>query len=386
MKWIRWTMLLLVLVIAGSATAAFYFVFMGGRTISMPAVEGMMSAPAVETVQKLGLLVRIDQVTSQLPSGTVVSQWPASGEKVARGRLVALKVSRGGERKALPDVRGLEFGEARSKLAEAGFQIGDVLRVADAQKPGGAVIAQSPSAPAMVPLENRIDLLLSRGTGAEGGPVDVPDILGQHETAARTLLASAGLGAQTRYVYSEATAPGIVTSISPKAGAKVPAGSRVTLTVATTSKTQAGNPATENEEDTEAPPRKAVAEKAPEPVEKPVVAPRKAELPTAPQVPEPSTSKPETNVVPVSTAQAPAPAPAKTEGPRHTARVRYQVPPLSKPMSLRIEVVDPDGTRTVLEKEVKGGEAIAVNVPYVGEAAVTVYLGGEFVWQDRYRP
>jgi serine/threonine-protein kinase len=48
--------------------------------------------------------------------------------------------------------------------------------------------------------------------------------------------------------------------------------------------------------------------------------------------------------------------------------------------------VDPDGTRTVLEKEVKGGEAIAVNVPYVREAAVTVYLGGEFVWQDRYRP
>jgi len=385
-KWIRWTMLLLVLVIAGSATAAFYFVFMGGRTISMPAVEGMMSVPAVETVQKLGLLVRVDQVTSQLPSGTVVSQWPASGEKIARGRLVALKVSRGGERKALPDVRGLEFGEARAKLAEAGFQIGDVLRVADARKPGGTVIAQSPSAPAMVPLDNRIDLLLSRGTGAEGGPVDVPDILGQHETAARTLLASAGLGSQTRYIYSEATAPGIVTSISPKAGAKVPGGSRVTLTVATTSKTQAGNPEAGNEEDTEAPPRKTVAGKAPEPEDKAVAAPKKADVPTEPQVPEPSTPKPETKAFPAPTPQTQVPAAAKTEGPRHTAKVRYQVPPLSKPMSLRIEVVDPDGTRTVLEREVRGGEAIAVNVPYVGEAAVTVFLGGEFVWQDRYRP
>jgi len=177
-----------------------------------------------------------------------------------------------------------------------------------------------------------------------------------------------------------------VTSISPKAGAKVPAGSRVTLTVATTSKPQAGSPEAESEEDTEAPPRKTVEEKAPEPLGKAVVAPKKAEPSTAPQVTATSTPKPETNVVPVSTAQTPAPAPAKTEGPRHTARVRYQVPPLSKPMSLRIEVVDPDGTRTVLEKEVKGGEAIAVNVPYVREAAVTVFLGGEFVWQDRYRP
>jgi serine/threonine-protein kinase len=379
-------MLLLVLVIAGSATAAFYFVFMGGRTISMPAVEGMMSTPAVESVQKLGLLVRIDQVTSQLPSGTVVSQWPASGEKVARGRLVALKVSRGGERKALPDVRGLEFGEARAKLAEAGFQIGDVLRVADPRKPGGTVIAQSPSAPAMVPLDNRIDLLLSRGTGAEGGPVDVPDILGQQETAARTLLASAGLGVQIRYIYSEATAPGIVTSISPKAGAKVPAGSRITLTVATTSKEQAGSPEAGNEEDTEAPPRKTSAEKTPEPVEKTVIVQKKSEAPPVPSIPEPPTPKPETKVVPASTAQTQVPAVAKTTAQAHTAKVRYQVPPLSKPMSLRIEVVDPEGTRTVLEKEVKGGEAIAVNVPYVGEAAVTVYLGGEFVWQDRYRP
>lgn len=65
MKWIRWTMLLLVLIIAGSAAAAFYFVFMGGRTIPMPAVEGMISSQAVETLQKAGLLVRVDQVTDR---------------------------------------------------------------------------------------------------------------------------------------------------------------------------------------------------------------------------------------------------------------------------------------------------------------------------------
>ena len=382
MKWIRWTMLLLVLVIAGASSAAFYFVFMGGRTIAMPQVEGMMSAPAVESLQKLGLLVRIDQVASQLSSGTVVSQWPASGEKVARGRLVALKVSRGGEKKALPDVRGLEFNEARAKLAEAGFQVGDVLRVADSQKPTGAIVAQSPSAPAMVPLDTRIDLLISRGAGGEGEAVVVPDILGQPETSARALLASAGLGAQVRYVYTQSTAPGIVTSISPKTGAKVPGGSRITLTVATMSKTQAGL-TEETEEDTEAPPRKPVQEKAPDPVEKAAVPPKKTEAAVAAPVPEPATPKPEPQAVaPPST----APAVAKTEGPRHFARVRYQVPPLSKPLSLRIEVVDPEGTRTALEREVRGGESIVVNVPYVREAAVTVFLGGEFVWQDRYRP
>ena len=50
MKWIRWTMVLLLAVIVVSAAAAFYFVFMGGRTIPMPAVEGMTSAAATESL------------------------------------------------------------------------------------------------------------------------------------------------------------------------------------------------------------------------------------------------------------------------------------------------------------------------------------------------
>ncbi len=384
MKWFRWTMLLLVLVIAGASSAAFYFVFMGGKTVSMPSVEGMMSTPAVESLQKMGLLVRIDQVTSQLSPGTVVSQWPASGEKIPKGRLVALKVSRGGERKALPDVRSLEFNEAKAKLAEAGFQVGDILRVADAQKPGGSVIAQSPSAPAMVPLDTRIDLIVSRGTGNEGSAVDVPDIIGQSETAARALLQSAGLGAETRYVYSQATAPGVVTSISPKAGAKVPGGSRIILTVATTSKAQAGDSTAGATEDLEAPPKKATEPSRPEIPEKAQAPEKKAAPSVAPPVPEVEAPVHKTEA-PVPKAEAPK-AEARPEEPKYTAKVRYQVPPLTKPLSLRIEVVDPGGTRTVLEREVKGGELIVVNVPYVREAAVTVYLGGEFVWQDRYRP
>ena len=56
-----------------------------------------------------------------------------------------------------------------------------------------------------------------------------------------------------------------------------------------------------------------------------------------------------------------------------------------------VKVLFDEGVLTIkgerkVEKEVKGGESILVNVPYVREAAVTVFLGGEFVWQDRYRP
>lgn len=68
-----------------------------------------------------------------------------------------------------------------------------------------------------------------------------------------------------------------------------------------------------------------------------------------------------------------------------TAKVRYQVPPLTKPMGLKIEMVDATGTRSILSRDVKGGEYISLDAPFVTEGVVTVYLGGEFVWQERYK-
>ena len=38
-----------------------------------------------------------------------------------------------------------------------------------------------------------------------------------------------------------------------------------------------------------------------------------------------------------------------------------------------------------IARKVKAGENIRINAPYVGEAVVTIYLGGNFVWQDRYK-
>jgi serine/threonine-protein kinase len=66
------------------------------------------------------------------------------------------------------------------------------------------------------------------------------------------------------------------------------------------------------------------------------------------------------------------------------ARIRYQVPPLARPLQLKIELVDPSGTKVLIEREAKSGEYVSLDAPYSRECAVTIYLGGEFVWQDRY--
>jgi serine/threonine-protein kinase len=66
------------------------------------------------------------------------------------------------------------------------------------------------------------------------------------------------------------------------------------------------------------------------------------------------------------------------------ARIRYQVPPLTRPLHLKIEMVDPSGSKVLLDRAAKSGEYVSIDAPYSRECAVTIYLGGEFVWQDRY--
>jgi serine/threonine-protein kinase len=53
-------------------------------------------------------------------------------------------------------------------------------------------------------------------------------------------------------------------------------------------------------------------------------------------------------------------------------------------LNLKIELVDPSGMKVLLDRNAKGGEFVSLDASYSKECAVTIYLGGEFVWQDRY--
>ena len=67
------------------------------------------------------------------------------------------------------------------------------------------------------------------------------------------------------------------------------------------------------------------------------------------------------------------------------AKVHYQVPPLAQPLDLRIEKMEPSGKTVVLDRKARSGERVSLEVPYEKECVVTFYLGGEFVWQDKYQ-
>ncbi len=372
-KIFRWSMILVLLVIVGAGATVIHTIFWGGGDEAVPPMRGISVLDAVSQIERMGLEVRVEQVDSTFPSGTVLSQWPEPGTRIGRNKVVILKVSKGGHRTSLPDVRGLEKDQAVKKLQGLGFSIGDILKINDDTKPLGAVLAQSPSAPAMVEKGQKIDLMISKGPAVAGGKVSVPDVLQREEMVAQKLIQESGLiVSNVEYILTMNTPQGMVMGLSPKAGTLVNPGSGVILRVA-----KEGVPETAKTE----PPvkEKAVSVSMPgmaktEPSSQPV------QQPSSPE----SQNSGETEVAPLETVPEEVKKP-EAEIPGKTAKIRYQVPPLTKPLQLKIELIDISGSRIILDKAVKGGEYISINETYGQEAVVTIYLGGEFVWQEKYR-
>ena len=390
----RWGMLVAFLVIIGCAYLGVKMVFVEDKDVAVPGVTGMQLVDALNALQTRGLLAKVDKVDSSAPEDTVVAQNLSAGEKVSKGKVVLLRVSKGGAAQAIPDVRGLKFEDGVKMLGDAGFKVDRVVRVTDKLTPSGTVIAQNPAAPQRVSSNCMVTLLVSSGAKGENSFVAVPDLRGYGQQAAIDMIEQLGLRlGQTTESPSDAVPEGSVLSSRPKAGSRVPAGSLVSLTFARAPLPTDAPPVEAPPANDQDPARAEAVRKVVIKETKPVTIPTKLPARDETQVVETpaQTAKPaapaatQTPAQPAQQQQQAQPQQAaKPSGPQKTAKVRYQVPPLTKPLSLKIELMDDYGTRVLKDGTAKSGEYISMNVPYTGEARVTIYLGGDFVWQDRY--
>lgn len=386
----RWGMLVAFLVIIGCAYLGVKMVFVEDKDVAVPGVTGMQLVDALNALQTRGLLAKVDKVDSSAPEDTVVAQNLSAGEKVSKGKVVLLRVSKGGAAQAIPDVRGLKFEEGVKMLGDAGFKVDRVVRVTDKLTPSGTVIAQNPAAPQRVSSNCMVTLLVSSGAQGENAFVAVPDLRGYGQQAAIDMIEQLGLRlGQTSESPSDAVPEGSVLASRPKAGSRVPAGSLVSLTFARAPLPTDAPPVEAPPANDQDPARAEAVRKVVIKETKPVTIPTKLPPRDETQAAEPAEQPAQPETPPAAAVQPAQPQqqpqqPAQPSGPQKTAKVRYQVPPLAKPLSLKIELMDEYGTRVLKDGTAKSGEYISMNVPYSGEARVTIYLGGEFVWQDRY--
>ena len=133
-------------------------------------VVGNSATAATAELRAQGLAVGTSSVASSKPRGTVLSQSPAAGVKVAKGSTVVIRVSRG--MVSVPDVVGQTRGTAVSAIRAAGLAP-QAFTVPSAQ-PKGTVVSQSPQVGKRVPGGSKVRLNISSGQTSGGVPPPPP--------------------------------------------------------------------------------------------------------------------------------------------------------------------------------------------------------------------
>ena len=101
-------------------------------------------------------------VASKKPAGTVLSQDPTVGSRVARGSSVTLTVAKGSALVSVPSLQGMSQANAVAAITSAGL-VPVVIQVPSSQ-PMGNVIAQDPAAAQKVKRGSKVRINVSAGT------------------------------------------------------------------------------------------------------------------------------------------------------------------------------------------------------------------------------
>lgn len=174
--------------------------------VRVPDFTGQDIVSVIDALPQLGLQPKIERRESHptLPRDTVISQSPAPGNSIKKGRQVQLVLSLGPSDTQVPKLTGEHFRKADIMIRQAGFFPGPVSRVSSNTIERDMVIGQDP--PAGSPLEKggSISLLISSGKRAD--LLVMPKLTGKKaEEAVRTL---ERIGLQFRTVFRTSDKPG----------------------------------------------------------------------------------------------------------------------------------------------------------------------------------
>ena len=197
--------------------------------VKVPELVGLGSDEARVRVEEAGLgwTVRGSASHPEAPEGAVLAQTPLPGQLARPGAPVRVTLSRGPERRGVPEVTGLSERQARIVLERLGFR--PTTREVKAMVERGRAVGTEPAAGVVLAVPADLDLLVSMGP-----PVAlVPDLGGRHLDDVADLLAAEGLTlGRVTWDPLAAAAPGRVTGQYPPAGYSLREGGTVEVRVA----------------------------------------------------------------------------------------------------------------------------------------------------------
>jgi serine/threonine-protein kinase len=134
-------------VLAGKGAAINLWVSSGPEILTLPELEGQTERDAVNTLNSMGLLFRVnDEYSNTVDDGLVIRTDPEAGEEVRSGDTILLVVSQGPAPVEVPNLLGLTPGQAEATLDNLDL----VINVSNSTQPvvdpsqDGVVVDQFP--------------------------------------------------------------------------------------------------------------------------------------------------------------------------------------------------------------------------------------------------
>jgi len=220
---------LLVLLAGAGVLLARNLGYLGGSpSFTLPSVVGQQQAVATATLKGDGLQVNTTKQVSSDAPGTVISTNPAAGALVKKGDTVTMKVAELAppQQVTVPDgLTNTTKTNAEGILQSAGLQSAVVYRTSTAQS--GTVLSTNPTSGTTVNAGATVTLTVSSGPAN----VTVPSLVGLSQLAAGQTLGNEGLTVGNISSQASQYPPGVVVASNPGAGASVPPGSSVDISV-----------------------------------------------------------------------------------------------------------------------------------------------------------
>ncbi|MCI6377252.1 MAG: Stk1 family PASTA domain-containing Ser/Thr kinase [Clostridiales bacterium] len=197
------------------------------RSAIAPDVVGLSVGDAQAMARREGLNWQQTDINhDSLPAGTVISQIPEANTPMEKGDSLLATVSLGPVSAVMPDMTGLSYEDAASRLKERGFGNVVIIKTVSASAEG-MVLGQNPQPGQSFTIGQTVELTVS------GGSTMVPEVTGIYREEAVARLHDSDL-TEGAPVYVEVTGEdkvGLVISQSPAAGTMAVLDAPVTLTV-----------------------------------------------------------------------------------------------------------------------------------------------------------
>ncbi len=146
----------------------------GLEQVTVPQLIALTSIEAVRiALEDANLqLGAIKERNSPQPAGYVLAQDPEEGTQVDAGSAIDITVSSGLVK--VPTVTGISEAQARSDLAQAGFDV-QIVEIDDPSVAGGTVLAQSPQGGELLARGSIVTITVSIAPPPEPTPVPTPE-------------------------------------------------------------------------------------------------------------------------------------------------------------------------------------------------------------------